>query len=682
MTIKPFKPVVSWELNLKAPLGSEAVKMGAERVPGERRLGAIMFTDVVGYSSVMSSDETRGLRLLGEHSSLLRSVFPKYDGRIVKTTGDGFLVEFASAVEAVECAVAAQKEMARMTEGRKQEERIQIRIGIHVGDIVHKDGDVLGDAVNVAARVQPLAEPGGISITRQVVDQVERKVSYKLVKTGTFDLKNINYPVEVYRVSVQPERSEPSEKAVLDPHRVAILPLTNISGDPNDGYFADGMTEELIATVSRIGELSVISRTSIMKYKGATTSIGEIGAELSAGAVLEGSVRRAGNRVRITVQLIDAQRDKHLWAQSYDRDLTDVFAIQGDIAQKIADALEVQLLSKEKQSLQRTHAVNPDAYSLYLKGRFYWNERTEDGVRKALGCFEDAVRIAPDFAMGYSGLADCYLILADYYWISPAEAAPKVREYAMRALGLDASLAEAHASFGLGMLNLFWDFAVAEMEFKRALELRPNYAPALHWYCALLISRRKADESLAMEMRAVEIDPHSRIISMGVGVSLLMQGRAREAIEQFQRVIDLNPDFGVVHIQKSLAHVCLFEYDEATSEAKKAVQLEAGVFVKAWLAWTYAVSGQRQAAESLLREALLETKGYTSPSLVGSIKMALGQEEEGYSWLRRAVEERDSTIFSFGFVPQERKCMADPRWVEIEAKLGLPPGGKFPDWRT
>src|SRR3989475_967201 len=374
-----------------------------------------MFTDLVGYSSMTSLDEGQALKLLDDHKSLLRPIFQKYQGTVVKTMGDGFLVEFASAVEAVNCAVQAQDSMREANERCGQNEKVLVRIGIHVGDVVHSGGDILGDAVNVAARLQPMASAGGICVTRQVVDQVQGRVRYKMAKQGVRELKNIRHPVELYTVEV-PKGLTESEEPSLDPRRIAILPFANLSADPNDKYFADGMTEELISTVSRIGELSVISRTSVMRYKDTVMPIADISRELSAGTLLEGSVRKAGNKVRITTQLIDAKDDKHLWVQSYDRDLTDIFAVQGDIAERVAAALKVKLLSKEKDALDQKPTGSPESYSLYLKGRYFWNERTREGVKKAIRYFEEAVRLDPNFALAYSGLADRYLIEEDRGW--------------------------------------------------------------------------------------------------------------------------------------------------------------------------------------------------------------------------------------------------------------------------
>ncbi len=477
----------------------------------KRGLGAIMFTDVVGYTSIAEKDEDTALRLLEEHRSMLKGIFPKYEGVIVKTIGDAFLVEFASAVEAVNCALETQREMRRFNEGRGQNEKVMIRIGIHVGDIVHSAGDILGDAVNVAARVEPFAEPGGICVTRQVVDQVRGKVQCELVSLGTRELKNIRNPVELYRVV--PTATSKFEKEDLDPRRVAVLPLTNMSPDPNDRYFADGMTEELISRVSKIGELGVISRTSIMRYRDTTVPLGQIGQELGVGSVLEGSLRKAGNRVRITAQLVDVKSDRHLWSESYDRNLDDIFAIQSDIAQQVAEALKVQLLTGERQGIQRKATESVEAYTLYLKGRYYWNERTEEGNKMVSRYFEEATKKDPKFALAYVGLADCYNIFSDYRWMPPGEALPKAKSFALRALEMDDGLAEAHASLGLVLCNHDWDFDAAEREFKRAIELNPSYASAHQWYAIFLVFMRRDLDAYDEIKRASELDPLSPIIA-------------------------------------------------------------------------------------------------------------------------------------------------------------------------
>jgi TolB-like protein/Tfp pilus assembly protein PilF len=631
-----------------------------------------MFTDVVGYSSVSSMDERRALKLLDEHRRVLQAVFPRYGGTVVKTLGDGYLVEFSSAVEAVNCAVDVQAELRKFNSERPEDERVMVRIGIHVGDVVHSAGDVLGDAVNVAARVQPMAEPGGICLTRQVVDQVERKVNHRITKLGTRELKNIRYPVELYKVEVSTAALDGHGPA-LDPRRLAVLPFANMSPDPNDRYFADGMTEELISTASKIGELQVISRTSVMRYRDTTAQVSQIGQELSVGSILEGSVRKAGNKVRITAQLVEVESDRHVWSQSYDRDLTDVFAIQADIAEQVANSLKIQLLSKEKQSIRKEATSNQDAYTLYLKGRYYWGERTETSTRSALKYFEEAAKLDLKFAMAYSGIADAYNILSDYGWMAPAEALPLAKSNAAKAIELDVSLAEGHASLGLSLSNFDWDMTAAERELKLAIELKPNYAPAMHWLAVDFFYMRRYEECFETDRRALSLDPYSRLLNMTTTNQLLFFQRYDEALKKYAELITANPDMSALRYWRSISYVLSGMNEEAVKEAEEFVRMEGRAWTSAYsnlhLAWVYASVGRSRDAEKLVQTALSKKERSFSPTSMGWVKVLLGQKDEGYRWLERAFGERDPALLYFNGSNWSREVRADPRWKAIEAKF-------------
>ena len=645
-----------------------------ESETGERRLGAVMFTDVVGYSSLTSADEARALRLLEDHRTALRPVIGRHHGTEVKTIGDAFLVEFASAVEAVNCAVEMQEAMVRLNATRRPTDRLQIRVGIHVGDIVHSKGDVLGDAVNVAARVEPLAEPGGICITRQVVDNVERKVNLKLVKLGTRDLKNISHPIEVYKVE-SGLGDEASGGPSLDPRRIAILPFANLSADPNDRYFADGMTEELISTVSSISELSVISRTSIMRYKDTIVPIGEIGRELSAGTVLEGSIRKAGNRVRVTTQLIDARSDRHLWAQSYDRDVTDIFAIQGDIAGQVAEALRVKLVSKEKAVIEKKATISTEAHTLYLKGRYSWNDRTREGGLKAIAYYQEAVKIDPTFALAYCGLSDCYAILEDRGWISHQETREKSLGYAQKALDLDPGLAEAHASMGL-VLHQRWDLTGAEAELKRSIELKPNFATAYHWYWGVLNDLGRMEEAYEAEKRALELDPYSSIVRQGIGVALMYLKRYDEALSHLDGLAESDPRFVSVYFWAAWTRYMKGDVAGAIDTMSKGLDrsAEGSPGMEISLAWLHTKSGQYELAQKELDQAITrrgEGGQYVSPAMVAMVKFGLGKKDEGFQYLDRALEEHDGGLSYFRTFPWLAEYRDDPRWAEIDRKMGL-----------
>src|SRR2546422_2675861 len=302
---------------------------------GERRLAAIMFTDMVDYTTMSAKNETLALALLEEHRQLLRPVFARHGGREVKTIGDGFLVEFPSALEAVRCALEIQQLMYKRNQDVPSERKMLLRVAVHLGDVEHRDGDVYGDAVNIASRIQSLADPGGICITQQVFDHVRNNEEFRTVALGQNQLKNVQIPTEVYTVLPSTERTKLTTNEVLEPRRVAALPLAIISSDQQDEYFADGLTEEIINTLSMIPGLRVIARTSVMKYKQVNKSVGEIVRELKVGTILEGSVRKAGGRLRITIQLIDVGSEAPIWAQKYDRELEDVVKIQTDIAVRV-----------------------------------------------------------------------------------------------------------------------------------------------------------------------------------------------------------------------------------------------------------------------------------------------------------------------------------------------------------
>ncbi|MDE1858654.1 MAG: tetratricopeptide repeat protein, partial [Thaumarchaeota archaeon] len=512
-----------------------------------RRLAAVMFTDMVGYTALGQRNESLALTMVEEHRKLVRPIVARHNGREVKTMGDAFLVEFMSALDAVRCAYDIQRAIREFNISLPADRRIQLRVGIHVGDVVESHGDISGDAVNLASRIESIAEDGTVYLSRQVYDQVQNKFDLDLTDLGARTLKNVSSPVEVYRIVMPWESGGQRPVAGLDSRRVAILPFANMSPDPADEYFADGMTEELIGAMSRIAGLRVIARTSVMGYKRSPKRIDEVAKELDVGTVLEGSVRKAGERVRISVQLIDSKTGEHLWSDSYDRDLKDALAIQSDISKTVAEELEVKLLSHEKASFEKRRTVNPDAYLLYLKGRSYWAERTELNTKNAIECFEQAIALDPAMAPAYSGLADCYNVLSDYGWMQPDRASPMAKQYSIKALEVDPDLAEAHASLAWTLMSYSWDFVSAGREFRRATALRPNYAIAYHWYAILHLFLRKCDDALSLEQRAYELDPYSRTIGMSLANCLAVKGRTRESMEQFAKLTELHPNFAAAY---------------------------------------------------------------------------------------------------------------------------------------
>lgn len=540
----------------------------------ERRLSAILITDIVGYTLLGQTNEDLSLKLLEEHDALLRPLFASHGGRVVKSMGDGFLVEFPSALQATRCAIAIQETLHERNVSHPPDHRIRIRIGVHVGDVVHRQGDLFGDGVNITSRIAPLAEPEGVCISAQVYDHVWNKVHFPLVSMGKQALKNVRVPTEVYCVAFPWSQVRPEKPRPVDRTRIAVLPLTNISPDPADAFFADGMTEELIFTLSRIRGLRVIAQTSVMKYKGTQKSVAEIGQELRVATVLEGSVRKVDHRLRINLQLVDAQSEEHLWSEAYDRNLEDVLAVQSEIARKVAEVLEVKLVAGEERRLEAKAARDVDIYMLYLKGRHFWNQRSESGLKRAIEIFQDVIAADPNYALAYAGLADCYSVLASQGHLPVHEALPKAKEAAQKALELDENLAEASTSLALIEWMFEHDVEKASARFKKAIEQNPNYATARHWYANLLSDLGRTSEALAEMKRALALDPLSPIINMALSAVLWESGQFTEALDQHRRAQALAADFVEGHLSLASVLQTAGKWEEAEAELNKALDLD------------------------------------------------------------------------------------------------------------
>ncbi len=636
-------------------------------------MAAIMFTDMVGYTALGQKSEFLSLALVEEQRKLVRPVISRHSGREVKTMGDAFLVEFLSALDAIRCAYDIQRAIREFNFSLPEERRVNLRIGIHLGDVVESGGDISGDAVNVASRIEPFAEDGGVCLTRQVYDHVQNKFELPLTSLGFKPLKNVSASIEVYKMEMPWGAGKTVSSVPFDKRRIAVLPFANISPDPADEYFADGMTEELISTMSRISGLKVIARTSVMSYKGGQKKIDEVAKELQTGTILEGSVRKAGSKVRITVQLIDAQSSDHLWAESYDRELKDVFAVQSDISKTVAEALKVQLLSRERAIIEKKRTVNPEAYVLYLKGRFYWNERTEEGMTNAITYFEKAIEKDPDYAPAYSGMADCYRILANYGFVEPKASGEKAKELANRALELDETLAEAHASLAGNLYDADWEWSRAEAELRRAIELNPNYATAHHWLSINLGTQGRHEEAIAEIRKALELDPLSKVIQVTVAAAYWYARRYDEAIQELRDAIQRDPDFYNFHDYLGMVYATSGKPEEGVAELERATTLGGNMLaLKADLGYAHARAGKKIEAQAILDE-LIETskQKYVNPLFVAEVYVGLGQKENSLNWIEKAFRERSPDFKNQVTSPIYDDFRSIPRFVTILEKMGV-----------
>jgi TolB-like protein/class 3 adenylate cyclase/Tfp pilus assembly protein PilF len=647
-----------------------------EHLDGERRLAAIMFTDMVGFTALAQRDETLAIQLLEEQRRLIRALLGKYKGREVEAVGDAFFVEFASSLDAVNCAVAIQSTLKEWNERYPPENRALIRIGIHLGDVLHRGREVSGDAVNIASRIEPLAPPGGVCITAQVYDSVLNKVEYEFETIGIPDLKNVFTPIEVYCIAGYGEdTSQPMPfRSELPKDRIAILPFVNISPDQVDEYFADGMTEELISSVSMISGLKVIARTSVMRYKRAHKPIAQIGRELNVGSILEGSVRKVGTKIRISVQLVETSKEVPSWSHKYDREVKDVFAIQSEIAQHVAEALKDHIFGGKHREEPRTTTFSTEAYISYLRGRQLWNRRSEEDLKRAISFFEKSIQIDANYARAYVGLADTYATLALLEFMAPQEAYPRAQEAVRKALVLNPGLSAAHTSLGLIKFQYDWDWKGAEEEFKESISTNFNYAPAHHFFADYLKAMGRFEEALAEIEKARELDPLSLAINIGVGHVLYLSGQYDRAIEEYKRAVELEPGFMATHVWFGRPYLEKGMFDEAVAELEIAVRLSGeSIIALAMLGHALASAGRREEAMQILEKLREKSQSQYVPSYwIAVIHNGFQDKDQVIAWLRKAFEERSSWLVWSNVEPRFAWLRGDPDFIDLMSAMKFP----------
>jgi FimV-like protein len=468
--------------------------------------------------------------------------------------------------------------------------------------------------------------------------------------------------------------SRPRIGSALTIRSLAVLPLENLSGDPSQDYFADGMTDELITDLAQIRALRVISRTSVVTYKRTRKPLPEIARELNVDAIVEGSVVRSGDRVRITAQLIHAPADQHLWAESYEGDLRDTLALQNRVARAIAEQIRIELTPQEQGALRTTKVVDPKAYEDYLRGRYFWNKRTADGLQKAVGYFNQAIASDPNYARAYSGLADTYALLGDWQYgvMTAKEALPKAKAAATKALELDSSLSEAHTSLAFTLDGFDWDLESGGREFQRAIELNPGYATAHHWYAWHLALFARYDEAIAEMRKAQNLDPLSLIINADLAELLLLAHLNDESIQQSRKTIEMDSNFALAHNQLAQAYLAKGMPAAAIVELKQAIELSGGSpTCTANLARAYIASGDREKAVELINQLQARSRpGFSYAAEIATIYAALGDKDRAISWIEKGSEERfnPGVLIRPGFDP----LRSDPRFQSLLRRVGLP----------
>lgn len=650
--------------------------MHPTRVAPGRRLAAVMFTDTVGFTASTQANEGRTLELLSQQADLLRPLLALHQGREIKSTGDGFLVEFESALKAVQCAVNIQRRIyERNSEGGQTP--IRVRIGVHLGDVVQSGTDILGDAVNIAARIEPLAEPGGVCVSGAVYEQVRTKVTDRFEKLEPRTLKGVEVPMELYRVVPSWERSGANEAENNVSHspdrtRIAVLPFANISPDPNDEYFADGLTEELIANLSLVPGLKVIARTSVLGYKKGEKKVAAIGKELGVGTIVEGSVRRAANKIRVTVQVIDVATEEHLWTAKYDDDLDDIFAVQSEIATKVATSLPGSLTKPQIPVPELERPKETRAYLSYLQGQALIWRTDEPSLRKSLDHFQKAIESDPTFARAYAGLARAYVNLGNEGYLTWTGSIEMGMAAAERASKLDPDLAEAHVLLGELAFMADAPAEILDRELRRALELNPNLAQAHSILSSLAGSFGIMESYILQADEAYRLDPLSPPMIRRQGDAYFNSGRLEEALAHWKRHIESDPidaykgqaEYYLLKGNFELADSMVQELERVAPNSDPAL-LSRGVLA--------ALVGDRDTAvQTIARVDELFKKGTSRQSSIGYIYYALGDLDRFFEYMFAAARNHTMQAVRVRLSPFFAAARRDPRFVLLVIQAGRP----------
>ncbi|MDB5231269.1 MAG: putative integral rane protein [Chitinophagaceae bacterium] len=638
-----------------------------------RQLAAIMFSDMTGYTALMQQNEQLAKQKHRRLKEVLESCVSNHHGKILQYYGDGALSIFSSAIDGVHCAVEIQQAL-------QQEPIVDLRIGIHTGDISIENETIYGDGVNLASRIESLAVPGSVFISEKVFDEIRNQENLTAREMGYFELKNVNEPVRIFAIDnkglVVPTRDSIKGKTKQPSNRLAVLPFVNMSADPENEYFSDGITEELLNVLTKVEGLRVTSRTSAFTFKGKDIDIREIGIQLNVDRILEGSVRKAGNRVRISAQLINAADGYHIWSENYDRNLTDIFEVQDEISSIIANKLRENLtLDEYAERLVKVPTQNIEAYTLFLKGMHFHNKLTPKNTKKAIECFEKAITLEPDYAQAYAMAATGYASLGATGQMQPAEAFEIVHRYSDKAIKLDSSQATGYSAKGAAYLLYDWKWKQAYESLIKAVELNPAKTEAHQLLSLYYLSTRRKQDAVEIMEKALEVDPISPIVNQYVADAYLNAGRVEDALKQVERILDLYPN---MRIAMELKGWCL----GIKGDWNKALEIfeEIHGMIKnplkglAPLGYAYAQLGESEKALECIRK--IEQRQIEEPETVLDIDLAmiwwsLGEKDKAFDHLFQCIDKKMGVVAILIDHPMFKEAGNDPRYQLLKQKLNL-----------
>lgn len=646
-------------------------------MPQTRQLAAIMFTDIVSYTALMGKDEQLAFEFLVKNRALHKPIIEAFNGRWIKELGDGVMASFNIVSDAVNAAIKIQ-------EGCNLAKDYQLRIGIHVGEVVFENDDIFGDAVNIAARIQSAAKPGCIYVSESVHHNIANKkdIQSSFVKEET--LKNVKEPVRIYEVinasaaasaaAISPENSlaELKEKTIIqEENSIAVLPFANMSSDPEQEYFSDGISEEIINMLAQVPNLKVAGRTSAFSFKGKNQDLRSVGTQLNVNHILEGSVRKSGNKLRITAQLIKVSDGYHLWSEKYDRELEDIFDIQDEIALAILDVIKIKLLGEAKKAVLKKYTDNTEAYQLYLQGRFHYNKWAVD---KAIAYYQAAIAVEPDYAIAYADISTCYGVLYFNNILPPEQCVPQMLQAAEHSLQLDKDISESHVVITMVKMYYEHDVRAAMIESKKAIELNPNNAEAHVDYAILLGLVENYTDSIAHAMLALRLEPFSLAVNIEAVLTYLLAGLHEKAIEQCEKLIELDPNFHGGYYILGVIYGKMNRLEEALAQAEIAVSFQNIAPTLSILGLIHGLMGEKNKAMEVLEsmENLRKTK-WVSNYNISRIYFGLGDYDTAYHYLEQAINKKEiDAVFCKNLLTFPALGLAkDPRTEQLLKRLGL-----------
>ncbi len=650
-----------------------------------------LFTDIEGSTRLLQSmGDARAAEVFAEHRQLLREAFANHRAQELETQGDGLLLAFPSARDAVHAAVHGQR--AINVHNWPDGITIRVRMGLHTGEPTSGGGALYGLGLHRAARICGAGWGGQVLLSHTTADLIANDLpdGVRLRDLGEHRLKDLERAERIFQVLHPQLRGDFPPLRSLDavpaasvaarprPRRraidsLAVLPLANESRDQEAEYLSDGLTESLISRLSQLPGLRVMARSTVFRYKGQDADPQAVGQALNVGAVLTGRVQQRGDALVIGMELVDVANGWQLWGEQYHRRLSDIVTVQAEISSEVSDSLRVKLTPRERTRLTAATTRSPEAYQAYIKGRYLWNKFTEDSIERSVEFFRRAIDIDPSYALAYAGLADAYHELSGLY--SPREIMPRAKAAGMKALELDHGLAEAHAALGWIAWRFDWDWAEAEREFKRAIELNANYAIVYGMYGLFLDSMGRFDESLAAHQRAQSLDPLSPIIGAGLGYRLYWARQYDSAIEHYLKTLEMDPNFAPARQRLGWAYVQKGMFEEAVAAFQKAMGVRVGgVWRMPSLGYVYAQSGKTDEARRLLAELRdLATHRYVSSYSFALVYLGLGDNDHAIQWLERNYEERDGHLVYLKVEPRLDPLREDPRFGDLMRRVGFEP---------